>query len=447
VVDDELLVADHDAFDDQPQDPLARRKRRVLQPPSDPFTERLDRLGPACGVLGLRDLRCHDVLPLVHLLLGLAESLSALLEFVELNGADLIRIDQSLLFALESLLLPPQALQLSLGIRGWWTVSLLLLPQVLHNELGLLEQVAHRLPDHRLDVRLAYAAQLAPRLRRLEGPAFGALVPPAGHAGMAAQSPSAIPTHQQALQQIRIARLAGGALAIELELACRQLEHRCGDQRFPRHRQPVAAWPRLPAWLLGLVMPGTCPFADDGWGILGPIVMMRPGVQRVGQHLVDGGRRPGRMPAARGHPAQGETSSDRIHRELLLHQPGKHLAHNRCLGFLNDKPPWVAVVAFEVGIAVRPLGSEEAPGLHLMQFAPPAALLEGRALELREQAMHLADQALLGGRAAGAMDKADRAPRPFEFFDHHVLVGVMAGEAVRCQDEDGLQLAAPRRVA
>jgi hypothetical protein len=103
-------------------------------------------------------VRRHDALALLRLLLGLAQSLSALFEFVELDGANLIRIDQSLLFAREGLLLPPQALQLSLGIRDWWTVSLLLLAEILHDELGLLEQVAHRLPHHRLDVRLAHAA-------------------------------------------------------------------------------------------------------------------------------------------------------------------------------------------------------------------------------------------------------------------------------------------------
>lgn len=241
MVDDEVLVADHDALDDQPQDPLARRKRRILQPPSDPFTKRLDRLGPAGGVLGLRDLRRHDVLTLLHLLSGLPQPLPAHLEFVELDGSHLIRIDQPLLLAVEGLLLPLQALELPLGIRARWTVSFLLLSQVLQDQLGLLEQVAHRLPDHRLDVRLADATQLAPGLRRLEGPAFGAFVAPAGHAGMAAQAPPTRPTHQQALQQIRIARLAGRALAIELQLARRQLEQLRADQRLPRHRQPFAA--------------------------------------------------------------------------------------------------------------------------------------------------------------------------------------------------------------
>ena len=131
MLEDDLVVGDDDAFDDEPEHPLACRKRGICQQRRDALAERSDRRSPVHGLLGLRHLSCYQLLPLLDLLPRVAQALTPLLPFVYLDGPDLIGINEALFLPRERQPLPLQALELPCGIRAVRTLSLLLLPQVL----------------------------------------------------------------------------------------------------------------------------------------------------------------------------------------------------------------------------------------------------------------------------------------------------------------------------
>lgn len=124
--DDDGVIGDVDPLDDEAQDLLLDREGRVGQLPAEPRTE-----GRDCFRQGLRPLRCgdlagHDLLTLPELLPRLAEPLSALLQLVQLDGPDLVGVDQALLLPLERRALAPESLQFPLGVGELRPVTLVL---------------------------------------------------------------------------------------------------------------------------------------------------------------------------------------------------------------------------------------------------------------------------------------------------------------------------------
>jgi hypothetical protein len=161
---------------------------------------------------------------------------------------------------------------------------------------------------------------------------------------------------------------------------------------------------------------------------------------------MDRGWRPGRPAVTRGHALRRQTTRDRRHRQLLLDEPREALADHGRLDLIDGNRAPVAI-AGEVGVAICPCAREEAAGPGGVQLAAAATFLEGRALELGKQGVHLPHQALLRGAVEGAVDEVDGAPGALQLFDHHVLVGIVARQPVRGQDEHLVELTAPRGIA
>ena len=116
MLDDDLLIGDGDALHDQPQDLLLGLERWVGELAAEPRAERFHRLRQGRRPLRLSDLLGHHLLALPELLPGLAEPLPALLQFGQLDGPDLVGVDQPLLLPGQGGPLPLKALQLALAI-------------------------------------------------------------------------------------------------------------------------------------------------------------------------------------------------------------------------------------------------------------------------------------------------------------------------------------------
>jgi len=446
VLDDDFLVGDDDAFHHQPQDPLLGLERWVGELCAEPRAERLHRPRQGRRPLRLGDLLGHHLLPLPYPLPRLAEALPTLLQLVQLHGPDLVGVDEALLLPREGGALLPEALQLPLGVGELRPVAGLLLAQVAHDEGGLAQQPGDVVPDDRLDVALAHAAQLAaalPQFRRAPSRAF---VAPTRHTRVAAEPPPAVAAGEQAGEQVLAPRLAGRAFAVELQLARGQREDLRADERRPGDGDPLLGRAQAAARVLGRA-PRAGAIAGGLGCVHASIIGVRARVEAAVEDLVDAGWGPGHLGVARRHAQGGQPAGEGVGGELLLDQPSEELPHDRRLRLVDDAPPVLAIAPGEIGVAVRAGTREEGPLPRRVELPPPAALLEGGALELGEEPMHLAHQPLLRAVVERPVDEDDRTPGALQLLDDDVLVGVVAGEPVGGEDEHAVQLAAPHGVA
>gem|GEM_PF-6981217 len=405
-----------------------------------------DRLGQVDRLLGLDDLLTDHLRPLVEALSGIAQALPATAELLQFPYPDLVGIEQPLLFPPQGGPLPLEALQLALCVRETRAVAHPLAPQVFQDQSWLAEEGPHVLPDQGLDVPLADGPQRAALLHRLGAAPPRALVAPAGHAAVPAQAPPAVAADQQPAQQVRMALLARRALAVQLQLPLGHGEGLRVDEGRPGDGDPLRAGPQPARRVLGRPAIPLRALGRLGRRVLGAIVVVLAGVEPVGQDLVHGGRAPARLAAARRHAALAQPLGDGLHRALLLDQPGVDLPDHRRLGLVDDAATAVAV-AREVGVAVGACAGEKRASAGGVELAPAPALLEGGALELGEEAVDLAHQALLGAGAGRAVHEDDGAAGALQLLHDHVLIGVVAGQAVGCQDQHLIELAAPGGVA
>jgi hypothetical protein len=443
VLDDNLVVAHHDALDDQPQDLLLHLERRIDQLVLNPRAEGGYHLLHRRGALHLDHLLAHHHGPLLQALLGEPHPLAPALQLVEVEDAGLVGVEEALILPCQGRALALDPLQLPLRVGGGEAILALLLPQRGEDQGRLAQEVTDVLPDQRLDVALADRPQVAAALGRLAAPSAGALVAAARGPRVSPQPSSAVATDEQAGEQIRVAHLPRRALAIELELALGQGEGLLLDQRRPGDPDPLGGGAQTSPRILG-----RSPRALGR--LLGrvprPIVIVFAGVEAIGDDLVDGAGRPGFAAVARRDPLPGQPAGDRRHGELVLDQPGEDLADGDRLGLVDDAAAALSR-AGDVGVAVGSGPGEEVAGPGGVELPAAAPLLEGGALELGEEAVDLAHQALLGVGRHRAGGEHDGAAGPLQLLDDDVLVGVVAGEPVRRKDQDRVELAAPGRIA
>src|SRR5215207_5613917 len=174
---------------------------------------------------------------------------------------------------------------------------------------------------------------------------------------------------------------------------------------------------------------------------------MDPGVGSVVEDLVDAGRGPGHLSVAGRHLQLGKPLRNRVGRELLLEQPDEHLTHRGCFGLVEHAVAGLAILLFDVGVAVGCGASEELPSPGRMQLTPPTTLYNRRPLEFGEQPLHFSYQPLLGGVVERAIGEHNRASVVLQFIDHYVLVGVVTRQPIRAEHQDRIQLSPPGRVA
>ena len=84
-------------------------------------------------------LALQRLLPLLELLLGLTQPLATPFQLVQLEGTDLIGIEQALVLSRERRSLALQALEFALGVSYVGAIAPLLLPQIAHQHLRLLQ--------------------------------------------------------------------------------------------------------------------------------------------------------------------------------------------------------------------------------------------------------------------------------------------------------------------
>src|SRR5262245_690312 len=171
-------------------------------------------------------------------------------------------------------------------------------------------------------------------------------------------------------------------------------------------------------------------------------------IRRVPQHGPDGRALPSSPRAPCWHLLVVEPSRDGTNAPPRLRVMVIHLPYHTRFG-LDDGIRCRCIIALaKVAVAVRRAAQHaDFAGTRTVTLATARALENLRPLVLRDHALELHEQLVLGGRALRRVQKVRLDAMTGELFDEQDLIRVLATQPIRAIDEDGLDLSFRGQVA
>ena len=248
----------------------------------------------------------------------------------------------------------------------------------------------------------------------------------------------AVAALQQAPQQVVVLLVAAkGHRGIAGQLGLGAIPGPLFDQRRHRDRDPLLGWTWVPAGPLSAATRPQTRFL--GHHILVAVGIRGPGIDRIGQDMMDDGARPLR-PARPGEPWSCVQSRDALADGLPAHEPSIDLAHHVGLGLVDDKPGGQGATSRLIPIAVRGLGAQDVPVACFLQLAPPEPLGQHRTLIFSDSPLDLQQELIVGVVRDGVMQERHLAVRATKLLEQQNLIGILARQPVRAEhrhDVDG----------
>jgi len=125
----------------------------------------------------------------------------------------------------------------------------------------------------------------------------------------------------------------------------------------------------------------------------------------------------------------------------LLPDPGEDVAHHA--RFLQHDLVACLPAALGLPDIAIPIGRgrqhAHRPGVRRVPLATPTTLQDLGPLILRDHALHLEEERVLGGLARGPVEEDDRDAGPLEFLQQQDLVGILARQPVGRMDVEAVE--------
>ena len=172
---------------------------------------------------------------------------------------------------------------------------------------------------------------------------------------------------------------------------------------------------------------------------LAAVVVHRADVGLVVQHPGHGAGPPARESRG-GHVRRfGQAQRDLPHAEMFVDVPAEDLPHDLRLGFRHLDVGRDAVTPWNPPVAVGDLPPAHFALSRAKELAATIAFRDLDALVFGDRALDLRKQARLRIIGQGLVEKDHLDAEALELFENQDLIGVLAREAIRTQDERGLE--------
>jgi hypothetical protein len=365
------------------------------------------------------------------------------LELCEFDRADFVGIKESLQGALVNRDIS-NGLVAMFAKLGGNAVALLAARPLVEHTLRILQELADRLPDvaiELIDADLRVAAHAS--AREAVGVSTDTAVVRVALAslrgglgdGLPVEGVAATRADRQSLEQIPLTArvsLREMFVACELQLGCIEdiLRHDRGHvDRNPLFGRLITMRAFRTTWRDAL--PSN---RSQQLSVLGRFGLAEGSLAHVRRVLKDRPyccAIPSRCTSARRDLLRVEVSYDLSDRFLLADERVKDAPHDLRLVKQHTVASWRVVRLLDVREAIRRATHRiDRATARAMNLAAPAALENLRALVLRDHALHLHEQLVLGRLTCGAVQKHRYDPVPSEFVQQQHLVSVLASETI-----------------
>ncbi len=310
-----------------------------------------------------------------------------------------------------------------------------------HEDARALNPLHDRAPHHSVEGIRTYLSRPARHLsRRVDGCTITSIVKililtRERMAMNAPQFQAAIPTDNERAEKIVVLGVAPRCLRIGPEAVQNTASRLLVDERRDRNPNPLRLRSQAirAVGLLGVRARPPRVLRPAG---LAPAVHRKPRVDAIREDMIYARLAP--PLALSSLPPHRVRAFRRFpQRQAIFTHPAIHGAHALCLHLLDDDDALGRLRGTNDPIAVRRVGKwQHLAGAHLVSLAASRSLKELRALVLRDHALHLHQQSILGLFADGANDEVYLCPALRQLLEKYLLIYVVAREAVRVVDKN-----------